>query len=109
MLLIKYSPPALENKNLKNLISQVKRILLKLGVVVPPGMLHIRPMGASVHYAGTIPMSIAPVPLTASAACRSHDFPNLHFVDGTCFPFLPAKNLTFSLMANAARVAALEF
>jgi hypothetical protein len=108
-LLLNYSPSAAENKNIKNLIGQVKRILLKLGVVVPPGMLHVRPMGASVHYAGTIPMSIAPAPLTASAACRSHDFPNLHFVDGTCFPFLPAKNLTFTLMANAARVAALEF
>ena len=108
-LLIKYSPPAGENKNLKNLINRVKRILLKLGVVVPPGMLHIRPMGASVHYAGTIPMSTAPAPLTATANCRSHDFSNLHFVDGTCFPFLPAKNLTFTLMANAARVAELEF
>lgn len=108
-LLIRYVPPGREKKNLKDLIRQVKGILLKLGVVVPPGMLHVRPMGASVHYAGTIPMSAAPVSLTASAACRSHDFPNLHFVDGTCFPFLPAKNLTFTLMANAARVAALEF
>jgi len=108
-LLIHYSPPGRENKNLKNLIHQVKQILLKLGVVVPPGMLHVRPMGASVHYAGTIPMTTAPAPLTASADCRSHDFPNLHFVDGTCFPFLPAKNLTFTLMANAARVAAKEF
>jgi hypothetical protein len=26
-------------------------------------------------------------------------------VDGTTFPFLPAKNLTLSLMANAARIA----
>lgn len=108
-LLIKYSPPDRENKNLKNLISQVKRILLKLGVVVPPGMLHVRPMGASVHYAGVIPMSTASAPLTASADCRSHDFPNLHFVDGSSFPFLPAKNLTFTLMANAARVAKKEF
>jgi hypothetical protein len=30
-------------------------------------------------------------------------------VDGTTFPALPAKNLTFTLMANALRVAARSF
>ncbi len=108
-LLIRYEPPEQEKKHLKSLISRVKGILLQLGVIVPPGMLHVRPMGASVHYAGTIPMSPEKLPLTATANCRSHDFGNLHFVDGTCFPFLPAKNLTFTLMANAARVADKEF
>jgi hypothetical protein len=108
-LLITYSPLPGESKNLTDLIRKVKKILLKLGVIVPPGMLHIRPMGASVHYAGTIPMWAEKSPLTASTNCRSHDFPNLHFVDGTCFPFLPAKNLTFTLMANAARIAEKEF
>ena len=41
--------------------------------------------------------------------CRSRDFENLYFVDGTTFPSIPAKNLTFTLMANAARVAELAF
>jgi hypothetical protein len=108
-LRIQYSPRPEESRNLRDLIRKVKKILLKLGAVVPPGMLHIRPMGASVHYAGTVPMMLEKSPLTATANCRSHDFPNLHFVDGTCFPFLPAKNLTFTLMANAARVAEKEF
>jgi choline dehydrogenase-like flavoprotein len=66
-------------------------------------------MGASVHYAGTIPMSDNPASGTSSALCRSHDFDNLFFVDGTTFPFLPAKNITFTLMANAVRVADLAF
>ena len=48
-------------------------------------------------------------PRTASATCRSNDFDNLYFVDGTTFPFLPAKNLTLTLMANAVRVAESEF
>lgn len=108
-LLIRYSPRPQEGRELHDLIRKVKKILLRLGVVVPPGMLHVRPMGASVHYAGTIPMAPQQAPLTATANCRSHDFPNLYFVDGTCFPFLPAKNLTFTLMANAARVAESEF
>jgi choline dehydrogenase-like flavoprotein len=62
-------------------------------------------MGASVHYSGTLPMSVQPKPQTVSPDCKSHDFKNLYFVDGTSFPSLPAKNLTFTLMANAARVA----
>ncbi|MBN2346081.1 MAG: GMC family oxidoreductase [Candidatus Aminicenantes bacterium] len=108
-LRIRYAPPPGEGRILRALIRRVKRILWKLGAVVPPGMLHVRPMGASVHYAGTIPMARERAELGASEGCRSHDFPNLHFVDGTCFPFLPAKNLTLTLMANAARVADREF
>ena len=42
---------------------------------------------------------------TTSKYCQSHDFENLFIIDGTTFPFLPAKQLTFTLMANAARVA----
>jgi choline dehydrogenase-like flavoprotein len=62
-------------------------------------------MGASVHYAGTLPMSREGGALTTTADCRSLDFPNLIVADGSTFPFLPAKNLTLTLMANAARVA----
>jgi choline dehydrogenase-like flavoprotein len=66
-------------------------------------------MGASVHYAGTVPMSRVRGDHTTSRHCRSDFFDNLWFVDGTSFPFLPAKNLTFTLMANAVRVAEEEF
>jgi choline dehydrogenase-like flavoprotein len=62
-------------------------------------------MGASVHYAGTIPMSRTASLTTTTEHCRSHAFENLYMVDGTTFPFLPAKNLTLTLMANAVRVA----
>jgi choline dehydrogenase-like flavoprotein len=66
-------------------------------------------MGASVHYAGTIPMSTTKRAYTTSPYCQSHDFDNLYIVDGTTFPFLPAKNITFTLMANAVRVAEHRF
>jgi choline dehydrogenase-like flavoprotein len=66
-------------------------------------------MGASVHYSGTIPMSNNNAQFTTSKFGQSSDFDNLFFVDGTTFPFLPAKNLTLTLMANAVRVADLAF
>ena len=90
-------------------MKKVKKFMGGLGAVVPPGQAHTRPMGASVHYSGTLPMSVESKPHTLTPNCRSREFGNLYFVDGTSFPFLPAKNLTFTLMANAARVADKEF
>lgn len=104
-LVLHYQPPADEPARIARTMRRLRKILWKLGCVVPPGMVHVRPMGASVHYAGTLPMSTAAAPRTVSADCRSHDFPNLYIADGASYPFLPAKNITFTLMANAARVA----
>jgi len=108
-LVIHYAPPAGEKRRIATVLRRLRRVLWRLGCVVPPGMSHVRPMGASVHYAGTLPMSETPRPLCVSPECRSHDFENLYLVDGASFPFLPAKNITFTLMANAARVAATAF
>lgn len=108
-LSINYVPNGAEPLLLNKIIKTIKKVFLKLGCVVLPGMVHIRPMGASVHYSGTIPMSTKRSPYTTSKDCQSHDFNNLYFVDGTTFPFLPAKNLTFTLMANAIRVAEAVF
>jgi choline dehydrogenase-like flavoprotein len=58
-----------------------------------------------VHYSGTLPMSAASRPLTTTPEGRSRDFDNLWILDGSTLPFLPAKNLTFTLMALATRVA----
>jgi choline dehydrogenase-like flavoprotein len=108
-LVVRYRPAADEPGVIRRALKKVNRALWALGCVVPPGMTHVRPMGASVHYAGTVPLSTTPRPLTASPDGRSHDFENLFFADGTTFPFLPAKNLTYTLMANAVRVAARAF
>jgi choline dehydrogenase-like flavoprotein len=108
-LLIQYEPASDEQKRLKSTLKTFQKILWKLGCVAPGPMMHVRPMGASVHYAGAIPMSATPAPLTCSKECRSHDFQNLYFADGITFPELPSKNLTFTLMANAVRIAATAF
>ena len=108
-LKISYSPSTDEGQRMRRGLKRVRRALRKLGCIVPPGMSHVRPMGASVHYAGTLPMRAEPAPRTTAPDGRSHDFENLWLVDGSTFPFLPAKNLTFTLMANAARIAARSF
>ena len=108
-LRIEYRPPENEAARMKKKLRTLRRALRVLGCIVPPGMLHVRPMGASVHYAGTLPMTTEPRPLTTDEHCRSRDFDNLFVVDGSTFPFLPAKNLTLTLMANAVRVARCAF
>ena len=108
-LLVKYSPENGRKTKIHSVVKRVRKALWRLGCIVPPRMVHVRPMGASVHYAGTIPMSAERKPLTVSPECQSHDFENLYIVDGTTFPFLPAKNITFTLMANAVRVAETAF
>jgi choline dehydrogenase-like flavoprotein len=106
---VRYTPAPAEGPRVAAALRRIGRALRALGCLVPPGLTHIRPMGASVHYAGTLPMRREPHPFTTSPECRSHDFPNLFLVDGATFPALPAKNLTFTLMANAVRVAETAF
>ena len=106
-LVVHYAPPVAEADRIARVLKRIRKILWKLGCLVPPGMVFVRPMGASVHYAGTLPMSNVSKPWTVSSDCRSHDFDNLYIADGSSFPFLPAKNITFTLMANASRIAEL--
>jgi choline dehydrogenase-like flavoprotein len=108
-LRIHYTPAGDEPGRIRDALRRVKRTLFSLNCVVPPGMVHMRPMGASVHYAGTLPMTRDAAPLTTTPHGRSRDFENLFLVDGATFPFLPAKNITFTLMANAARIAEAAF
>jgi hypothetical protein len=104
-LVIRYADGPEEPAEVKRAVRVVKGALRALGCFVPPGMTRILPKGFSVHYAGTMPMSVIPGAFTCSAEGRSHAFNNLYIVDGASFPFLPSKNLTFTLMANAIRVA----
>jgi choline dehydrogenase-like flavoprotein len=104
-LLISYSPPADEGPRLRTMTGRFRRFLAALNCVAPPNMTRMRPMGASVHYAGTIPMLAAGGDYSCDRAGRVRPFDNLIVADGSTFPALPAKNLTFTLMANATRIA----
>lgn len=104
-LAIHYRPEPNEPNRLEQGIAKFRGILGKLNCFAPSRTIHVRPMGASVHYAGTVPMTDTAAPWTCTKHGRSRDIQNLYFADGTTFPDLPAKNLTFTLMANATRIA----
>ena len=60
---------------------------------------------ASVHYGGTFPMSVADEgPLSTDPKGRLRATGSVYLADGSTFPYLPSKGLTFTLMANARRI-----
>lgn len=64
------------------------------------------PFGGAIHYAGTTPMRQLPL---LSHECgpngRLKGKSEIFMVDAAGFPCLPAKNHSFTLMANAMRIA----
>ncbi|HSK18827.1 MAG TPA: GMC oxidoreductase [Longimicrobiales bacterium] len=103
-LALQYRPAADEPARIDRALRRLRKALRELRCMIPPGMEHVRPMGASVHYSGTFPMQTTGGALSTTPEGRSREFSNLLFVDGSTFPFLPAKNITFTLMANAVRI-----
>ncbi len=69
---------------------------------VPIGVARPSP-GASIHYAGTLPRGDGP--LQTAADGRLNGARHVYVGDGSSWRWLPAKGLTFTLMANARRVA----
>lgn len=63
--------------------------------------------GASIHYGGTLPMRAGGAPLTCDAAGRLAEHPAVRLADSAVFPRLPAKGVTFTMMAHAHRVGTL--
>ncbi len=108
-LVVRYQPEPQEPKRIERVVRNFRRILRALGCLAPKKMTHLRPMGASVHYAGAVPMVETGGERTSTPTGRARAFENLWLIDGLTFPSLPAKNLTFTLMANATRIADLEF
>ena len=104
-LKLRYVSPPDESRRIERSLATVRRALRAMGCFVPPGLQHIRPMGASAHYTGLFPMTTSQTKYATTSNGQSWDVPNVYFADGSTFPTLPAKNLTFTLMANATRIA----
>ena len=63
--------------------------------------------GASLHYAGTFPITSRDEKLTCDVDSRLRGTKAVYVADGSVFPWIPPKGLTFNLMANADRVGTL--
>jgi choline dehydrogenase-like flavoprotein len=80
------------------------RMLWKLGYVTHSALTQRPGSGAGLHYAGTLPMRAAPNRYETDRTGRLYGTNRVYVVDGACLSSLPAKNLTFTIMANALRI-----
>ena len=61
-------------------------------------------MGQALHFAATLPMRTEPGRYQTDAQGLLFGTERVHIVDGASMSRLPAKNLTFTIMANALRI-----
>lgn len=103
VLSVTYALTPEEQRRIAEREREVLRLFRQLGVWaikrVHPGH------GSSIHYAGTFPMTRDGGELTTAGDGRLHGLRAVYLVDGSVLPYLPAKGLTFTIMANADRVA----
>jgi choline dehydrogenase-like flavoprotein len=80
------------------------RLLRKMGYVTHAVLIQRPGSGAGLHYAGTLPMCGKPARYQTASSGLLFGTRRVYIVDGACFSRLPAKNLTFTIMANALRI-----
>lgn len=80
-------------------------VMRRCGFWSHPKLCRVSPRGAGIHYAGTLPMRReGSEPYTTDLSGRLVGWHRVFVADAAVFPFLPAKNHTLTIMANAMRV-----
>ena len=68
-------------------------------------LLRVGQPGRGFHSGGSFPMRLSPGAFESDRLGRPHGFTRVHAVDSAVFPTIPATTITFSVMANAHRIA----
>lgn len=92
--------PALQR--VKRKLSQVMR---SAGVMALGSQARIGAPGSSFHCGGTLPMNANPAGQQTDVYGRLPGLAKVHVVDASVLPSIPATTITFSVMANAHRIA----
>lgn len=92
-------------KTIWKVIGKLFGAMPELRMAPMPLTLHIARPGRGFHSGGTFPMAMKPGPFQSDTLGRPYGFTRVHIVDASCFPSVPATTITFSVMANAHRIA----
>jgi choline dehydrogenase-like flavoprotein len=88
----------------RKIIRRITQTFLRMGVVTHP--LLVKLPAHSIHYAGSMPMVNNPdKPYCCNRYGELYQEPGVYVVDGSLLSYIPSKNHSFTLMANAMRIA----
>lgn len=88
----------------QSVLSRLKGIMKLNHLYTLPFLSSLLPQGSDIHYGGTIPVG-PKEHINCTEDCEIRGFPNLYVVDGSWMPQIPEKAHTFTIIANAIRVA----
>jgi choline dehydrogenase-like flavoprotein len=89
----------------KRVVSELFKQCRALGGIVVPPMLQIARPGRGFHCGGSLPMRAKPGNFESDCFGRPSGWSRVHVVDASVLPTVPATTITFSVMANAHRIA----
>lgn len=84
----------------------LKKALNLRAIPLIPGLQFPKP-GSGYHSGGTFPMRLNPQARETDTLGRLPSMGRVHLVDSSVLPSIPATSITFSVMANAHRIATL--
>ncbi len=99
------SERAVVGATLSRVRRRLARIARSVDLVPLTAFAHMGAPGSSFHCGGTFPMHESPRQLQTDVLGRPAGLERVHIVDASVFPSIPATTITFSVMANAHRIA----
>lgn len=89
----------------KNMIKFINSKARLFGGFTSKLIMFVDPPGASNHLGCSFPMSLNPKGIESDTLGRINSCENVHIVDSSILPSLPAPTITYTIMANAYRIA----
>jgi choline dehydrogenase-like flavoprotein len=86
-------------------LGELSELLRAIGLWTHPRLIYKPATGHAIHYAGALPMREAPGRYECYPSGRLQGTQHVYVADSACFASLPAKNMSFAMMANAMRIA----
>ena len=92
-------------RTVRKVAGKLLRNSLKIGAVPLTPMLEVSEPGRGFHAGGSLPMRAAPGAFETDALGRPAGWSRVHAVDASVLPSIAATTITFTVMANAHRIA----
>lgn len=89
-------------KNIVRKMNGIRSILKSFPVGIGA---ELSPAGVGAHVGGTFPMRKTPGRFETDTLGRPVGFEHVHAIDSSVFPTIPATTITYTIMANAHRIA----